>query len=129
LTVLLIAGVLWYAANSLLAGLCGSTEVIRLTSPDGRHDAVRFERNCGATTDFATHVSVLPVGAALGNEAGNAFAAQVGEPGIRAAWGGPPVEVAWEVNGALTIRYDASAEVFSSPDVVDGITIHRVSAH
>ncbi|MCA9864659.1 MAG: hypothetical protein KC432_16610 [Thermomicrobiales bacterium] len=121
---LLIAGGVWYAADSLLADLCGSAEISRLTAPDGRHDAVLFEHNCGATTDFATHVAVLPAGAPLGDTAGNAFVAEAGEGGLRAAWGGPPVEIAWDVNGALAIRFDAAAEVFHQSAVVDGVPVH-----
>lgn len=121
---LILAGGVWYAANALLAGLCGSTEIARLTAPDGRHDAVLYEHNCGATTDFATHVSVLPTGAPLGNDGGNAFAAEAGAAGPGAPWGGPLVEVAWGANGALVIRYDAAAEVFYIADVVDGVSIH-----
>ena len=128
LLALLMAGGAWYAANSLLAGLCSSTEITRLTAPDGRHDAVLFERNCGATTDFATHVSVLPVGAPLGNDAGNAFAAEAGDTGPRAAWGGPRVEVAWDADGTLVISYDAAAEVFHIADVVDGVTVDSIPA-
>lgn len=121
--VLFIAGVFWYAADSLLADLCGSTEITRVTSHDGRLDAVLFKHDCGATTDFATHVSVLPSGAPLGNDAGNAFAAEQGDAGPRAAWGGPRVEVAWEPDGTLTILYDAEADVFQAAEVVDGVAI------
>ena len=42
----IIAGLGWYGLNSLTTGLCGSTEVLRVASPDGRHDAVLFEHNC-----------------------------------------------------------------------------------
>lgn len=124
LPVLLIAGSIWYVGSSLLAGLCGSTEISRLTAPDSRHDAVLFEHDCGATTDFATHVSVLPTGAPLGREAGNAFAAGAGEAAHRAAWGGPPVALEWQSGGTLMIRYDDSAEVFQMADVVAGVVIH-----
>lgn len=125
---LLIAGGGWYAAHSLLAGQCSSTEITRLTAPDGRHDAVLFERNCGATTDFATHVSVLPAGAPLGNDAGNTFVAAAGDAGPRAPWGGPPVELDWEPDGSLAIRSDATAEVFHAADVEDGVTVDSIPA-
>ncbi len=121
--VLIVAGGVWFAANSLLAGLCDSTEITRLTAPDGRHDAVLFEHNCGATTDFATHVSVLPVGAPPGNDAGNAFVAEAGDAGQRAPWGGPEVEVEWNADGTLAIRYDAKAEVFHIAEVVEGVPV------
>jgi hypothetical protein len=107
----------------LLAGLCDSTEITRLTAPDGRHDAVLFEHNCGATTDFATHVSVLPSGAALGNDPGNAFAAEANETGPRAPWGGPEVEVEWEADGTLAIHYDTASEVFHIAEVVEGVPV------
>ena len=117
-------GIFGFAANSLLAGLCGSTEITRVTSPDGRHDAVLFEHNCGATTDFATHVSVLPAGAPLGNDAGNAFAAVSGEYGQRAAWGGPAVDVTWKADGALVISHDATSQVVYTADRANGVLIH-----
>lgn len=123
LLVLAIAGGIGYAANSLLAGLCGSTEISRLTAPDGRHDAVLFEHNCGATTDFATHVSVLPASAPLGDDAGNAFMAEAGDSAPRAPWGGPMVEVTWQPDGTLMIRYDALAEVFHIAKRVEGVPI------
>lgn len=113
----------WFAANSLLASLCGSTEIARATAPDGRHDAILFEHNCGATTDFATHVSVLPAGAPLGDTAGNAFIAEAGAAAPRAPWGGPLVEVAWEAGGALAIRFDAAANVFHRAETVDGVPV------
>lgn len=124
LVAIVLAGGVWYAANALLAGVCGSTEIARLTAPDRRRDAVLFEHNCGATTDFATHVSVLPVGAPLGDRAGNAFVAEASDAGPRAPWGGPPAEIAWGADGALVIRYDAAAEVFHVADMVDGVAIH-----
>src|SRR5206468_11565957 len=31
-------------------GMCGNDEVVRLRSPDGRLEAVLFQRDCGATT-------------------------------------------------------------------------------
>ena len=106
-----------------LDGMCGSTEITRLPAPDGRHDAVLFEHNCGATTDFATHASVLPAGAPLGDAPGNAFAAEAGETDARAAWGGLPIDIAWEPDGVLVIRYDPGANVYQSSATVDGTEV------
>lgn len=108
------------ALDAFFNGGCGSTEITRLPAPDGRHDAVLFEHNCGATTDFATHVSILPAGAPPGDAPGNDFAAGPGD-GVRADWGGPPVDVRWATDGALVITYGASAEVFTAVDMVDGV--------
>jgi len=43
----------------LMRDPCGNTIVEALPSPDGSHKAVVFVRNCGATTDFSTQMSVL----------------------------------------------------------------------
>jgi len=119
---LLALGLGGRALDALFGDMCGSTEITRLTAPDRRHDAVLFEHNCGATTDFATHVSIVPAGAPLGNAPGNVFAAGSGD-GARADWGGPPVTLHWEPDGALTMTYDAGAEVFAMAEAVDGVTI------
>lgn len=115
------------ALDTMMDGVCGSTEITRLTSPDGRQDAVLFEHDCGATTDFATHVSVLPAGTELGSDGGNAFAAGVSDSGSRADWGGPPVELEWQPDGALVINYDGSTEVFFRATSVEGVDIRSGS--
>jgi hypothetical protein len=33
-----------------------------MPSPDGRRDAVMFQRDCGATTGFSTQISILDTG-------------------------------------------------------------------
>jgi hypothetical protein len=55
------------------ADMCGNTEYLSKTSPSGEHKVVMFERNCGATTDFSTQISILDGDATLENEAGNVF--------------------------------------------------------
>ncbi|MFT4039925.1 MAG: hypothetical protein QM692_17230 [Thermomicrobiales bacterium] len=119
---LLLAALGWRAIDSLFGGMCGSTEITRLPAPNGRHDAVLFEHNCGATTDFATHVSVIPTSAPLSDAPGNAFAAGPGD-GPRADWGGPPVTLRWAADGALVIGYGAGAEVFTAVERVDGVAV------
>ncbi len=55
--------------------LCGNDFPQAVVSPDGALQAVIFQRSCGATTGFVTHVTVLQAGAALPNEGGNLFVA------------------------------------------------------
>jgi hypothetical protein len=59
---------------SSCSDMCGNSIVRRIASPDARYEAVLFERNCGATTGFATHVSVVSAGDEV-TGGGNAFAA------------------------------------------------------
>ena len=63
-----VAGLGWGISSG-----CANTEQQRVLSPDGRREAVVFERDCGATTDYSTQVSVLTAGAALPNTPGNAY--------------------------------------------------------
>ena len=39
-------------------GLCGNEDEVRVTSPDGKHVAHSYLRNCGATTDYVTMVDM-----------------------------------------------------------------------
>lgn len=82
------------------------------TSPDGARDAVRFERNCGATTGFSTQVSVLLHGERP-TKSGNVFVAD-GDHGKAASapWGGPWAELRWLGKHDLLVSYDGDARVF-----------------
>ncbi len=55
--------------------LCVNDNVLETVSPNARLKAVAFRRNCGATTDYSTHISILPAGDKLRNEGGNVFTA------------------------------------------------------
>jgi hypothetical protein len=69
-------GITWLAVIatfSIGCGLCRNEEQLRVKSPDGIAEAIIFQRDCGATTDFSTQVSVLPSGASLNENGGNVF--------------------------------------------------------
>lgn len=101
---------------------CVNTELERHPSPDGRFDAVIFERGCGATTGFSTQVSVLPRRAPP-EEAGNLFIATVGDrPVVLGRWGGPLVRVRWHGLDALVIERDPAARRHMEQTSVGDIT-------
>lgn len=98
---------------------CGNTLVSRLSAPDGRHSAVLFQRDCGATTGFSTQISILGPGEKP-DGSGNAFVAD----GARASsWGGPWAEMKWLAPDHLLIRYDAKSRIFEQGDAVSGVRI------
>lgn len=70
-----------FAMATLLGGcndfLCGNEVIRRLDAPDGKHSAVLFQRDCGATTGFSTQISILDVGEDPSG-GGNAFIADGG---------------------------------------------------
>lgn len=100
--------------------MCANRVIRSVVAPDGRHAAVVFERNCGATTGFSTQISILEPGEALTD--GNIFSATAGTS-RPAAWGGPAVEVRWLGVDRLFIGYPGGAEVFECVAARDGIRI------
>ncbi|MCW3846421.1 hypothetical protein OF829_04160 [Sphingomonas sp. LB-2] len=98
---------------------CADTVAARALSPDGKREAVLFDRNCGATTGFSTQISVLPAGAAPSGT-GNAF---IADSAPAASWGGPWAEMRWLGPDRLEIRYDSRADVFLKARVVSGVQV------
>ncbi|BBD97800.1 hypothetical protein SAMIE_1013010 [Sphingobium amiense] len=102
---------------------CVNTIVSKVNSPDGLHSVILFQRDCGVTTGFSTHISVLVRDEAL-TESGNAFradddhgAARVGE------WEGSWASVTWLTNDQLLIRYAQASRIFKQAANVDGVQI------
>ena len=102
---------------------CANTLVRRADSPDGRHSAIIFQRDCGATTGFSTQVSVLKSGVEL-TGSGNTFradddrgAAAVGD------WGGSWAEIRWLAPDHLLIRYAVKSRLFEQEEEVSGVRI------
>jgi hypothetical protein len=108
---LLALGVL---AGCGFAPECGDEIVSRADSPGGRHTAVVFVRNCGATTDFNTNVAVLPAGTeGRGAREDIVFVADADNgrapegPG-----GGPEVRARWRSADTLEIDYHPAARTY-----------------
>jgi hypothetical protein len=72
-------------ASACGAGLCGNVVAQQEPSPDGRHVAVVFTRDCGATTGFSNQVAILDAGATLPDRGGNAFVAS-DSSAVRVYW-------------------------------------------
>jgi hypothetical protein len=106
---------------------CGDHILQDIQSPDGRRHAVVFERDCGATTDFTTQVSVLTLGRSV-NGGGNVFVTD-SDHGKAAAGpgGGPNVTVRWLDKRTLEIRYDARARIFSQDSRHDDTEIRYIA--
>ena len=83
-----------------------------IPSPSGEHRAVVFRRNCGATTAFSTHVSVVPSSETLPDQGGNLLVLD-GEPDVEATWTRPE---------HLEVSYPRSSEVFYASGEARGVT-------
>jgi hypothetical protein len=101
------------------ADLCRNDEVGRVASPDQKVEAVIFQRDCGATTDFSTQISIIPKGGRLPREAGNVFIADTDHgKAPSASWGGPSAEVAWLTNRTLRIVSHPGARIFQQESII-----------
>ena len=99
-----------------LTACCDNEIRIVAPSPDGAHKAVVFIRNCGATTNFSTQVSILPARMASPRDKGNALVVD-GQHILRLRWHG---------NDALEIGGYGSARVFRQPATAAGVRLHFV---
>jgi len=103
---------------------CGNQVVARTDAPDGRHSAVMFQRDCGATTGFSTQISVVERGAEPRGTA-NAFRADTSRGAATAGpWGGPWAEMSWRGESTLLVRYARGSRIFAQEGQVAGVTIH-----
>ena len=102
---------------------CGNTVVLRLLAPDERHEAVMFQRDCGATTGFSTQISILDPGRDVSG-AGDAFRADADHGAAQTgAWGGPWADMKWLSSEHLLVRYAAKSRLFEHDEDVSGVRI------
>jgi len=96
-------------------------------SPGAELKAVIFTRNCGATTAFSTHVSVLPAGSRLPHGGGNLFIADTDHGAASAeAARGPEVRVDWVGRNRLRIYRDPRARVFKAAPEIAAVRVEYV---
>jgi hypothetical protein len=100
--------------------LCSSKTVTSLRSPTGEHRAVMFMRECGATTDFTTQVSIDPQ---IWQWVGNVFVADAYDGGRREDWGGPWADIRWTGPNELLVTYDRHARVFDRNAAVGDVKV------
>src|SRR5262245_58183565 len=125
--ILAIGTVAYLGLSSFDRGMCGASIVRRLPSPDGRLEAVIYERDCGATTDFGTNLSVVRAGAAVGNHAGNLFVAD-SDHGRAPLDSGNVIHLAvqWIGSNSLVVRYDRRVRVFQQHRAAQGVQIQYI---
>ena len=99
--------------------MCDNTVLSDVNAPSGSTQAVVFERSCGATAGFSTHVSVLNGGHTLPKEPGNVFGADSDHGAAKDM----TVTVRWAAPDQLAIRYPARARVFRKETQANGIGV------
>jgi len=92
------ARVLIIGLGLLMCGCLTRDEVSRVTSPDGRVDALLFETNCGAPCSFGYEVELV----AKGSRRGERVASLTGATRNGEAWG---VNLKWLGPDKLSVEY------------------------
>jgi len=92
---------------------CGNDPIHAAKSPDQKKVAIAFVRNCGATTDYSTHVSILDAPGKLGNDSGN----------ILILKGKRPISVDWVSNKKLVVSGTLKSESFLPLTSFNGISV------
>ena len=78
-----------------------------------------FERSCGATTGFSTHVSVVNEFGQPPKSAGNVFVANSDHGAVKDM----TVTVRWVAPDQVVIRYPAQARVFKKETQANGVSV------
>jgi len=117
--------------------MCGNQVLSRVAFPGGGHQAVIFERDCGATTGFSTQVSVLPGDSTFqeqpsfwnGTEQGNVLVIDDDHGAAPAGTGGgPEVAARWDDEQHLDLTYHPRARVFRANLGIGTVVVqHRKS--
>jgi hypothetical protein len=105
----------------LLVGIrcspCANEIEQSVVSASGEFKALAFQRDCGATTGFSTHVSVLRASRTLPNDDGNAFICTPTRTASRS------VVLSWSAPHRLKISYSKGVQVFRKASNVGEVTI------
>jgi hypothetical protein len=82
----------------LMSGCASRDEVLRLTSPDGRTDAIVYETDCGVLCSFGYEIELAPKGGHGGDEVASVLGAVRNER----AYG---VDLKWQDADSISIEY------------------------
>jgi hypothetical protein len=103
---------------------CANERLQSVTSPDGKLQAVIFRRDCGATTDYSTQVSIISANAELSNKSGNVFVADTDHGNApEQEGGGPKIKVEWLDNKSLQVSCDPRSRVFLEEEKLSDVRI------
>ncbi len=113
-----------YSVFASLPDLCSNEKLSEALSPSGRWKAVVFARDCGATTDFSTHVAVLKREENLSSSSESAFSADTNHGAASSGpGGGPAVTAYWISESDLVLRHSAMARVHKAVEAAGPVRI------
>jgi len=104
--------------------MCGNRIIKKINSPNKRNTIVIFERDCGATTNFSTQISIIRKGKKLENEKGNLFSADSdnGKAEVN-KYGIIKVQANWIDEKHILIKFDKNAQIYERKNSLNGISV------
>ena len=106
-------------------GMCATIVIDSFPSPDGKAKAVLYQIDCGATTGFNSHVSILSGNSNVlkKNSMPQSFFAADGNKAPVGKAGGPDVRISWLKNDRLEIQHHQDARVIRAKSKEKGVAI------
>jgi hypothetical protein len=96
--------------------MCATSILKNIPSPNKQLQAVIFQVDCGATTDFNRHVAIIPFNNSLTPDNSSFFAMDNKK-------GSLDINILWHSNAALEIQYHELARIFHAEKNADGVNI------
>ena len=119
LLVICVALVLASFSTTACSSACGNRIVERIASPDKTKTLYIFERDCGATTDFVTHVAVLDYSSSFDNSTvSNVFAADSNRGKVDLT-----VRARWISPSTVKITYPSGSRVYNRAADANGVHV------
>lgn len=115
------------ALLSSLPDLCATTVFEQTSSPNGKRKAILFQVDCGATTDFNSHVVIVDgdFDTSNPNSLPKSFFVADSNHGRAPAGitGGPEVRFDWLSDSLLEVKYHQFTRVIRSEERAAGVEI------
>lgn len=104
--------------------ICKNSIISEIVSPSKDLKAVIFVRDCGATTGFVTHLSIIKSDEKTLDGVGNTFIADTDHGRApESAAGGPAIEISCTNQTHMVVTHHQSVRIFSSQNEIHGIHI------
>jgi hypothetical protein len=119
--------------DHLFSGMCSTTVIDEVASPNRKLKAILFQIDCGATTGLNSHVAIVPSDKDVSDKGSlsESFLAVDGNHGHAPAGkgGGPEVRMNWMSDTRLEIKYHDLARIIRAQASSKGIEISYHTFH
>ncbi len=125
---MVILALVWFKYS--FPDLCAETLISKSPSPNKKLKAIVHQIDCGATTGFNSHVSIIPITSSLVKESKkffknkSFFVADTDHGKAPAKKGqGPEIKLYWQSNTNIDIKHHINARVIRAEKSSNGVTV------